>query len=270
MKVTHINAVRMVSNVKKTITALFAGIILLCHGSCVAENQDYSYSIKDALKISAWVLNEDLDENGYWTDDEDTALIVGHGYWTESDGRVISTDDEDIFVLDQLKLNEVRPMAPMSYMFTQNISIFIEFDGVIGVEAEEKYIDLSYSSINPADPNGGGYVYGNFKVALAVSANICPLDEYSMAGSGKIRSTAQIGNEYYLDINAYDFENDQSPIIKAQLKLVVIEDKTRPPGKDFFGIPENESSRFLTVELISYDYSDRYRLMDEMLWDEDE
>lgn len=47
---------------KKIIIALLVGIILLSVSSCVAENQEYSYSIKDALKISAWILDEDYEK----------------------------------------------------------------------------------------------------------------------------------------------------------------------------------------------------------------
>jgi hypothetical protein len=249
---------------------LLAGIVALSLGAYVAENQEYSYSIRDALKISAWVLNENIDNNGYWTDDEDIALIIGHGYWTENGGRIISSDDEDVFVLDQLKLHEVRTMAPLSYMTMQNINIFVEFDGVIGVETEDEYIELSYSAKTPSAPmgGGGGHFYGNIKMPFEVTANVCPLDEYSLTASGKVRNTAKIGNEYYLSVNAYEFGNEQTPIIRAQLELAVIEDKTLPPGQDFFGLPRDKSSRFLSIELISYDYSDRYRLIDE-IWDEE-
>jgi len=253
---------------KKIIIVLFAVIILLSFSSCADENA--IYTIKDALKISAWVLNENIDANGYWTNDESTALIVGHGYWTEnSTGRIITTDDDDVFVLDRLKLNEARIMAPLSYFTMSNINIFIEFDGIIGVEADKKYIQLAYLDENFNAPEGG--IYGNFKYPLAVYANVCPKDEYTV-GTHLKRSTAHVGKEYYLDVNAYDFGNEESPVIRARLKLAVIEDKgiTLDEKDNIFGIPYDKQSRFLSIELVSYEYSDRYRLIDEMLWDEDD
>ena len=35
-----------------------------------------------------------------------------------------------------------------------------------------------------------------------------------------------------------------------------------------FGLPLEESSRFLSIELISYEYSEIYRIMED-IWDED-
>jgi hypothetical protein len=153
-------------------------------------------------------------------------------------------------------------MAPLSYFKMPNLNIFFEFEGVIGVEVEDEYIQLSYNAKNPSQPGMGPY--GNFKWPLEVYANVCPLDEYSLVGEAKIRNTAKIGSEYYLNISAYKFGNEETPIIKARLKLLVIDDKTPPEGEDFFGIPAKYRSRFLSIELVSYEYSDVYRILDEI------
>jgi hypothetical protein len=72
----------------------------------------------------------------------------------------------------------------------------------------------------------------------------------------------ELGREYYLSVNAYKFDNEQSPIIKAQLKLIQLEDKSES------GHAEKRSGCF-SIELISYEYSDIYRLLDEIVDDED-
>ena len=261
---------------KKIIIILLLATVLFSLTSCVNENQEYSYSIKDTLKISAWVLDKNIDENGYWEEDEN---YVYHGYWTESDGRIIDSNDEDIFVLEQLKLNEVRMMVPMGYMMS-NLNIYCEFDGIIEVETDDEYIRLS----NVSNSFDGTMEYKNIKWPYELCVNVCPLDDYYSPGVTMIMlGDTKLGGEYYLNINAYKFDieetqiNDSqglinnrksSPVVRAKLKLVVIEDKAHPDSEDFFKFSPKGRSRFLTVEIISYEYSDSYKLVDEMIWDE--
>jgi len=67
------------------------------------------------------------------------------------------------------------------------------------------------------------------------------------------------GTEYYLNINAYRFDNDQTPIIQAALKLIKLGDPT------WLDIMANHFS----IEMISYKYSDVYIILDE-IWDEED
>jgi len=261
---------------KKIIIVLIAGIIFLNLNSCAAENQEYSYSIKDALKISAWVVDENIDEDGYWTEDE---YYVYHGYWTEkSTERIINSHEEDIFVLEQLKLNEVRTMVPMGHLMS-NLNIYCKFDGMIEVETDDEYIRLT----NVSNPYDTCMEYKSIKWPLELCANICPLDKYYAPGVTMIMlGDTEVGREYYVNVNAYKYENDvdssiieskilipkreQSPIIRAKLKLVVLEDKAPPNSEDFRRLNKKGRSRFLSIELISYEYSDVYIILDE-LWD---
>jgi len=241
---------------KKIIIVLLACIFLLNFNSCADKNT--SYSIKNALKISTWVLSENIESN----------------YWEVSD-RVLTDDgwynvERDDVGFEQLKLNEVKIMTPFNWMNMANLNIFVEFDGVIEVEPEDKYITVSYNDKNPSQPGMGSS--GNVKVPYAVYVNVCPLVEIDLAGGiHNIRNDIKkTDREYYLNVNAYNFGNEETPVIRARLKLVVLEDKTIPLNYDSSGFYVGEErSRFLSIELISYEYSDRYKLLDEMFWDDE-
>lgn len=278
---------------KKIIIAIVVIIILLDISSCAVEDMENNNSIKDALKISAWVLDENFDENGYWT----TTSPLQFGQWTEESGRVVEENDESsVFVFEQLKLNEVKIMNPLNWFNVKNfmnfydVNVFIEYDGIIEVALDEgeEYMLLGYDDKNPTQPSEGGgrgsngSIYGDFKIPTAVYAHFTPYDEYSDGRAGKNgvvsgglihqhRFAAKIGKEYYLNVNAYSFATDGegAPTIRARLKFTVIEDK----GLKFENYtssspPLKEASRFLSVELISYEYSDIAKLLDD-IWDED-
>ena len=70
-----------------------------------------------------------------------------------------------------------------------------------------------------------------------------------------------VGETYYINVRTYDHEGTQ--IITAKLKLTAIEDPDEEYGRMekvmFYGDGE-DVSRFMTIELIEYDYSDVYKL----------
>ena len=103
---------------KKIIFALLAGIFLLNLSSCANENQEYSYSIKDALKISAYLFDENSGED-YFVYNKSGALDYN--------------PEESVYTLEQLKMNEVRVMCPMDFNNIISLAIHFEFDGIIEV-----------------------------------------------------------------------------------------------------------------------------------------
>jgi len=242
---------------KKIIAALLAGIILLSFSSCADENT--SYSIKDALKISAWVLDESIEEN-YW---EVSDMVLTENGWYH-------VEREDVR-LERLKLNEVRIMAHFNYLYMTNLNIFFEFDGIVEVVPEDEYIRVGYCTKNSDQPYQSGrdmgMMFGEVKVPYAVYVNVLPLDEYP-SGVGIRDDIKKTDREYYLTVNAYNFGNEKTPVIRARLKLLILEDKgllrNYSSSGEYVG---EERSRFLSIELISYEYSDRYIILDE-LWDD--
>jgi len=263
----------------KKITIILLAVILSNFNSCARDTD--GYNMRDALKISACVLNKNFEDTGYWAQDESG---IG-GYWVSYEDKSQIIDNNDIFVFERLKINEVRTLAPLHYSLplyenklhnTLHINIFFEFDGIIEVKTEDEYIYLTYDEKNPNQPLTGGdrptMVDGSFKWPRELCINFCPLDKYSGRSTGGLiaRSHTQTGKEYYINVNAYTFENEGSPAIRAQLKLVVLEDEGVPFDyyDEIFGVPREEASRFLSIEIISYEYSDRFRFIDE-IWDDE-
>lgn len=242
---------------KKMIIALLAGIILLSFGSCAEADVEYSYSIKDALKISAYLLDENLTEDDMWVLTEDGVLVFNR--------------DETIFNLERLEQNKIRTMAPIGAIkkewIGRGLTLFVEFDGIIEVAAENEDMELMYLA---------GKVYGySVKFTIEGFVNACLLvdEQIGMQRGGSFGAEgyvgtfgfgAEVGTERYLTVNAYSFENEETPIIRAQLKLVLIEDRIENLNGN-----KGFSHSFYSIQLVSYEYSDRYRFLDE-IWDEED
>ena len=71
--------------------------------------------------------------------------------------------------------------------------------------------------------------------------------------------------EYYIYIKTY--EEDGTLLITAILKLVVLDDEAYPYEQfsSWMFSPNEERSRFLSIELVSYEYSDIYKFDEEMV-----
>ena len=261
---------------KKIIIALLAGIIMLSLNSCTRETE--GYSIRDALKISAWVIDESIDPAEF--------------YWEQpSYGGLHSNHYDEFISFERLKLNEPRISAPLGYYkngIHSNLSIFFEFDGIIEVVSEDEFIRMSYNDKNPTQPGlnggipvepivsdtGGRATRQSISWSRELYVDILPLDKPINTTGLNVSYDAEIGRVYYLTVNAYRFEDanetpiidsdapvimrTKSPVIRAELKFEMAEDTAMPAGR----------SRFLLMELISYEYSDIYRLLDE-IWDDD-
>ena len=245
---------------KKIIIVLFTTIFLFTINSCKVDGE-INYDIKEALKISAWVLDKSREETGYWVPDN---KFSNRGYWV--DESTAQRVDDDVFELDRLKLNDIRVMAPLGYM-AENLNILIEFDGIIEVEIENEneYIRLSYNANNPSTPGitlSKQISSGSVKNALSFYVNVCPLGVYTET-THIVRSVTKTGSEYHLLVKAYKFSNEEVPYVKARLKLVALEDKAIALADySLRGSSDNESwSRFLSIELVSYEFDDMYKLM---------
>ena len=229
--------------IKKIIT-IFTATVLLSLVSCEAADVEYSYSIRDALKISAYIFDENVPGNYYH-------------------------DDETVYGLEALKLNEARLIAPIGAINMINLNIHLKFDGIIEVISENEDVQLSFNY--KLTPWYVGEVYGNtgsrvfgFSAKLPYEGYIAlnPLgsNRGSIWGDTGNWLAFKIGSEYYLDVNAYKFENEKSPVIRAQLKFVQLEDTTSHEDKD--------RSPCFSIEMVSYEYSDMYKIMDE-IWDDE-
>ena len=114
--------------------------------------------------------------------------------------------------------------------------------------------------VENSNPTLGHRTEANAFRALAPTAvNVCPLGRF-FEGPGLVTSDTLVGETYYINVRTYDHEGTQ--IITAKLKLTAIEDPDEEYGRMekvmFYGDGE-DVSRFMTIELIEYDYSDVYK-----------
>lgn len=235
-------------------------MILLNLFSCMNEESE---KVTEALKISTWVMDKNFEDTGYWISDDS---IRQNGYWVsnESDDQI---PNDDVFKFETLQLNEVRVMAPLCYMKMPNLNILFEFDGIIELESEDpndKRIQLAYNYDSPTEPkiDFETMAFGKVRAKAPINFNIYPLGK-DINQTGIIDRDTIVDQEYYLNINAY--KHDGTLLITAKLKLVVLEDKEYLPeqySKLYSNIDASseERSRFLSIELILYEYSDIYKL----------
>ena len=241
-----------------------AVMLAMCVGalfSCSDEREDLNVRMADSLKITAYVLNSDLEGKGYWKYDG-THEHKNRGYWVSDDGKEHA--DDEVFVKERLELGKPRILAPFGYDYQENLNIWLDSDGVIEVDTDplnDDRIHLAYSLDNPDNPTLGHRTEANAFRALAPTAvNVCPIGRYH-AGERLVTSETLVGETYYINVRTYDLEGTQ--IITAKLKLTAIEDPDEEykhqSGGLFYGEGE-DVSRFMTIELVEYDYSDVYKL----------
>ncbi len=195
--------------------------------------------ITEALKISAYV----YDENG------------------------------ETWSMQQLRLNEPKNLVPTAVLENEgvdmtNFNLHFEYeDGICIMSAPERDIQLSVGR------NGGIWQRGedestrvfdcenNFELTLSRAGYMAfaPFGAYNQninyCGSKEFavlfdNFEPYIGQEYILTVKACDF--DKVPVITAQVKFTSLEDAAYDDG----------GSRYFSIELVSYDYSDIYKMME--------
>ncbi len=212
--------------------------IFLLLTSC-QKNDTPMTPITEALKISAYV----YDENG------------------------------ETWSLQELNLNEPKKLVPVHVLENEgvdmvNLHLHLEYeDGICIMSAPERDIQLSVGR------NGGIWKRGedestrvfdcenNYELTLSragymatvpfgatnVNVNFLGSKEQSVLYDN---FEPYIGQEYILTVKACDFE--KSPVIIAQVKFTSLEDAAIDDG----------TSRYFSIELVSYDYSDIYKMME--------
>lgn len=213
-------------------------ILLFALVSCNVDNTPKT-SIDDVLKISAYVYN----------------------------------DDGETWNWQTLRLNEPRelvsPYVLQDYeeMNMVNFNFHFEYeDGICVMSATNRDMQLSVGK------NGGIWRRGedmstrvydfqnDYELTLSrpgyMAVALYGMKNYNIYAAEEVAPfldnfEAYIGQEYCFTVKACDFE--KNPVITAQVKLVSLPDEVCDDGR----------SRHFSVEIVSYEYSDFYRMMED-------
>ena len=250
---------------KRLLAMLVLSVLLVSCGEYVPEEN--KVDIIDELKISAYLLGEEFENSGYWAYSEDLQYI-NQGYWVSDDGR--QYEDDEVFALEELEVGEVRTLAPLGYNRMHNLNLFVDFEGYIEVETEpidDERIRLAYSLDYPTEPWRGNKTQENsFRVRAPAAIEAYPIGKFT-AAEALIQTFTLTEKEYNITIKAYDDGGDL--LVTAKIKLVALDDEHFPSEQfsNWVFAANEEKTRFLTIELVSYEYSDIYKL-DESMYEE--
>lgn len=258
---------------------IFLILILFVFTSCANSESQEPVNMEEMLKISAWLLDEELEGTGSWgyiSLEEKTfpRKADGDGYWIPDDG-VTQVTNEDVFVFEALELGVTRTMAPMSMHMARekgdginysNLNLHIDFDGiveVVKVEPNDSSIRLRYSL------NGPPIEAESISISAPCVINVCPVGKVvvSEGTDTLISSDTIVGKEYILQIRGCSLGGD--PIVTAEVKLTAIPDPEYPWETVHEGRygelkqSNEERTRFCSIELVSYTYSEMYILRGE-------
>ncbi len=245
---------------KQIIGLLLSVLMMTVCSACVNNKVQEDFNMDELLKISTYLLAEDLEGKGTWgyvskdEQNKNRSWDEGGGYWIPKRGED-EIANEDVFVFETLELGVPRTMAPMSLQMTQNgtsihysnLILNIEFDGLVKitkVDPTDSSIQMRYSL------DGRPYVADGVSIQAPCHIDLCPIGEKTSGAGFTISRDTIVGKEYIVQIQGCLM--DGTPIVTAQVKLTSIPDPEYPNGY--------EQTRFCKVELISYEYSDMYIL----------
>ena len=193
---------------------------------------------------------------------------LNEGYWHTDDGKVYET--EDVFALEALEVGEVRTLAPLGFAGC-NINILFDCDDVIEFEtipSDDDTLQVAYSLEKPKSPGIGHWIVEhNFRMRGPAAVNICPIG-YPIYSTELVTETTLENREYNFRVRTYNESNEL--LVTAELRLISVEDKGLPydyTNSIFSYTANHDLTRFLTIELVSYEYSDVYKL-DESSYEE--
>lgn len=256
--------------------SLFLTIILIVFSSCRNADSNEPVNMDELMKIRTWMVDKDLEGKGCWAyDDSSENFDSGNGYWIPDDG-VTQVENEDVFVYEALEVGVPRTMAPLSFHMRRegkkaisyaNLIFNIDYDGIVKVEK----IEPNDSSIQLRHALGSMAVKeDSFSIQGPCTVEVYPIGKVIASASDNNSSNFLVdrdtvaGKEYTIQIQACSMAGN--PVVTAKIKLTTISDPEYPwqtvnAGKyDKYVKYGEERTRFCTVELLSYTYSEMYIL----------
>ena len=226
---------------KKAVSVLLLFLMLCssCSHSGTGE-EGAPVDMNEVMKISAWLLDKDLEGKGccgFITEAEKTYPRKEDGslFWIPNDGEA-AVANEDLFVFEPLEVGVERTMAPMTLHMARdkgkainysNLNLVVDYDGIVKV----RKIDPTDSSIRL---------------------------RYSLNGIPEEAEGIEINGPCTINI-----------VVTATIKITAVPDPKYPwqtvhEGQYTELYQSNEKrTRFCSVELVSYTYSQMYILSGE-------
>lgn len=224
---------------KLIITLAILGFAALIGIRIVTYQPEEEVDIKDALAISAYVFDD-----------------------TATPDKLVGADSPQMS-FSRLELGEKRYTAFTSEM--ENINLRFDFDGgTIEVESEACDVQLTTGDEKRPWDYEGGYWERQRGAKLNVPDGGYIAVNPISSGRGFLgfdygdpvwdKSENYAGREHILVVRAYNLDDQLSPLVTAEIKLTQL---------GYPDSPDEIMVGYYAIELISYEYSDVYKLMDE-------
>lgn len=234
----------------KKFLLLLIALLFFCT-SCI-KSEEAPVNMEDLLKISAKVMDKDVEGTGRWGYED-----VGKGYWIPDDG-VTQLEYEDIFPLEELEVG-----VPRTMIMNGNLKLEIDYDGLVEVSK----IKPTGSSIRLVDMGvKGWYEVEEIQTKGPCKIMLCPVGK-ELESTLLMTNDTLIDKEYTLQIRGCTY--DGTPVVTAEIKITAILDPEYPwqtvhegHYSELYQSGE-ERTRFCSIELVSYTYSEMYLLMGE-------
>ena len=262
----------------KRAAAFVVLLMLLCAG-CSGSASEEPVDMNEIMKINAWLLDSELEgkgQIGFIPESEKTypRLEDGSLFWVPDEGEP-EVANEDLFVFESLEVGVPRIMAPMTMYMARskgsaigytNLNLFIEYDGIVRVtkvDPTDSSIRLRYTLNGIPEEAEGVQINGPCGI------NICPVGKVtaSEAQSVLVAQDTLVDREYTLKIEALTLGG--KPVVTAVVRLTAIPDPLYPWQTVHEGQYRElnrageERTRFCSVELVSYTFSEMYILSGE-------
>ena len=251
-------------------------LIITTLTACRSADSDEPVNMEELMKIRTWMVDKDLEGKGRWAyynDNSPENFDSGNGYWISDDG-VTEVANEDVFVYEALEVGVPRTTAPMTCHMRRegkkaigyaNFVFDIDYDGLIKVEKiepKDSSLQLRYALGGRAVKADSFTVQGPIDIEVSPIGRVVPGEEES--DSYYVARDTVAGKEYTIQIQACSQAGD--PVVTAKIKLTTITDPEYPWENIHKGRYDElyeygeERTRFCTVELLSYTYSEMYIL----------
>ena len=232
------------------------------------EPEETATGMDDLLKITTWVMDPALEGKGYWAYTDDYRTYKWNGYWVPNEGES-DVDEDQVFFKEVLEPGMVYTMAPMGFHGTANLNLHFEFDGMVTVGKTEPDDNTILTVFNVGDRWSDQWT-GEKTVSGygPCTVNILPLGKEIAPGGVLVWSDTLAGKEYLLTVKGYALDGTLMVTVKIRLESLVDEAypyedvvNSRTGGFGEIWQKGEERTRFCSVEILSYEYSDQYKMM---------